>query len=132
MRSSMIVAATAAVAALAVSGCASRASSVAPMAVSASDYAGLSCEETIEALNYARQTEHALTRRQNNAATVDAAAVFLVLLPLGSVFGGDVEGELSQAKGEARALQRAREINCRGVDASDAALASSRQLDETD
>lgn len=100
------------------------------MAVSASDYSGLSCQETIEALELARQTEYALTRRQNNAATVDAAAVFLVLLPLGSVFGGDVEGELAQAKGEARALQRAREINCRNGAVPDEVLEESRRLDE--
>lgn len=132
MNTTTRLAACAAMGALALSACASRASSVAPMAISASDYAALSCEETIEALALARETERSLTRRQNNAATADAASVFLVLLPLGSVFGADVEGELSQAKGEARALQRAREINCRAVPPSDPMLEQSRALDSED
>jgi len=38
---------------------------------------------------------NALTKQQNNAATGDAASVFLFALPLGSVFGADVEGELA-------------------------------------
>jgi hypothetical protein len=93
-------------------GCATRASGVAPISVSATDYAGLSCEETRAQLDTARQRENALTRQQNNAATADAASVLLFALPLGSVFGADVEGELAQAKGEALALQRAVTMNC--------------------
>lgn len=99
-------------AAVLLGGCATRASGVAPIAISASDYANLSCEETRAQLETARQRENALTRQQNNAATADAASVFLFALPLGSVFGADVEGELAQAKGEALALQRAASINC--------------------
>jgi len=38
---------------------------------------------------------NALTKQQNNAATGDAASVFLFELPLGSVFGADVEDELA-------------------------------------
>ena len=95
-----------------VSGCASRANGVAPVSVSSLEYSYLSCEETRAALIEAREKENALTRRQNNAATVDAAGVFLVLLPLGSVFGADVSGELAQAKGEVNALERAIPTNC--------------------
>jgi len=54
-----------------------------------------------------------LTKQQNNAATGDAASVFLFALPLGSVFGADVEGELAQAKGKVMALQGAVSINCK-------------------
>jgi hypothetical protein len=98
---------------LAVTGCASRASSVPPVSVSATEYSGMSCQETRAELASAREKSNALTRKQNNAATADAASVFLVLLPLGSVFGGDVSGELGQAKGELQALERAVPINCR-------------------
>lgn len=129
MKNALILTAGAALAALSLSACASRASSIAPMAISASDYAGLSCEETIFQLNDARERERALTRRQNNAATTDAATVFLVLLPLGSVFGADVEGELAQAKGEARALQRARDMNCRDGAVGEDVLEQSRADD---
>jgi hypothetical protein len=58
-------------------------------------------------LAVARERENALTRQQNNAATADAVGVFLLLVPAGSVFGGNVEGELAQAKGEVMALERA-------------------------
>ena len=98
---------------LTLGACAGRASSIAPVAVSATEYAALSCEATRFELTSARERENALTRRQNTAATTDAATVFLVLLPLGSVFGADVSGELAQAKGEVNALERAVSLNCR-------------------
>lgn len=103
---------------LTMSACASRASSIAPVSVSATEYASLTCDETRYELSEARTRENALTRRQNNAATTDAATVFLVLLPLGSVFGADVSGELAQAKGEVSALERAVTINCRAEEAA--------------
>lgn len=92
--------------------CASRASSVAPVAISAAEYSYLGCQDARAFLATARAKENALTRRQNNAATADAAAVFLFALPLGSVFGADVEGELAQAKGESLALQRRVALAC--------------------
>jgi len=104
MKTQMI--SSAVIAALILSGCASRASSVAPVSISANDYSGLSCADSREQLQTARLRENALVRRQNNAAVADAASVFLVLLPLGSVFGADVAGELAQAKGETLALER--------------------------
>ena len=82
------------------------------MAVSASDYAGLSCEDTIARYEAAYAKQTALTGEQNTAATVDAIGVFLVLVPASSLFGGDVSGELALAKGEVAALARARETNC--------------------
>ena len=88
------------------SGCATRASSIAPVSISAGEYSGLTCVEARGQLQTSRETQIALTRRQNNAATADAASVFLFLLPLGSVFGADVAGELAQAKGEVLALER--------------------------
>ena len=103
-----------AVAALVLSGCASRASGIAPVSIAAADYSGLSCEEARAQLVTARARENALSRRQNNAALADAAGVFLVLLPLGSVFGADVQGELAQAKGEVGALERSIRSRCEG------------------
>lgn len=93
-------------------GCASRAGAVAPISISASEYSGLSCEDTRAQLDGARAREVAFTRKQNTAATVDAVGVFLVLVPASSLLGGDVEGELAQAKGEVRALERAVVVNC--------------------
>ena len=99
---------------LSLAGCASRASSIAPVAIPTSNYAGLSCSETKDMLAQKTAMQIALTKQQNNAATGDAIGVFLVFLPLGSVFGADKEGELAQAKGEVLALTGAVSINCKG------------------
>jgi hypothetical protein len=104
------------VCAVVVAGCAGRASSVAPVAVPSSNYAGLSCADTRTMLAQKQATMNALVRDQNNAATGDAVGVFFVLLPIGSIFGADVEGELAQAKGEVMALQGAVTINCKNQD----------------
>jgi len=105
MKKIVIVAALIAVG-FSTSACATRASGVAPVAVSAMDYSSLGCEQTRAQLETTRAKVDALSRRQNNAAVADAASVFLLLLPLGSVFGAGVEGELAQAKGEQIALER--------------------------
>ena len=94
-------------------GCASGADSVAPISIPSSNYADMSCDETSTALSQAQSRQAALSKSQDNAATGDAIGVFLVLLPLGSVFGDKVEGELAQAKGEVLALQGAVRTNCR-------------------
>lgn len=112
MKSTVLVAAS--IAALSVlSGCATRASGVAPLSVDASEYYHLSCTEAKAELETARQKEAALSRKQNNAATGDAVGVFLLAVPVGSVFGADVEGELALAKGQARALETAVKKQCR-------------------
>lgn len=98
--------------AMIVAGCATRASSVAPVAVSAVDYSRMSCGDARAQLITARERVNALSRSQNNAAVADAAGVFLLFLPVGSLFGGDKSGELAQAKGEALALERHITVNC--------------------
>lgn len=101
-------------AAFAVTGCATRASGVAPVSVSSSDYAKLSCDRQREELGLARAKEESLRKKQNNAALLDAAGVFIALVPVGSLFGSDVEGDLAQAKGEVLALERSIKSNCDG------------------
>ena len=92
--------------------CAVRPSSVTPVSVSATDYAGLSCGDTMSELASKRTEVDELSRQQSRAATGDAVGVFFVLLPVGSLIGSDVEGELAQAKGEMNALERAVSLNC--------------------
>lgn len=99
---------------LMLTGCATRASGVAPVAVSATDYANMPCDTARERLVTTRAQVVALSRRQNNAALADTAGVFLALVPIGSVFGANVEGELAQAKGEQAALERHIVNNCGG------------------
>jgi hypothetical protein len=82
------------------------------MAISANEYNNLGCQDARAEVQTAQAKEFALSRRQNNAALADAASVFLFLLPLGSVFGADVSGELAQAKGESFALRRRAALAC--------------------
>lgn len=97
---------------LAITGCASRASSVAPVAITSGDYSKLSCEQARLMLGQKREIENVLTKQQNNAALGDTVGVFFVLLPLGSVFGADKEGELAIAKGEVDAIERMFSTTC--------------------
>ena len=97
-----------------ISGCATRASGVAPLAISATDYSNMSCADARGTLQTTRDRVNALSRRQNNAAIADTAGVFLALIPIGSIFGANVEGELAQAKGEQAALERHIVNNCGG------------------
>ncbi len=94
------------------SGCASRSSSVTPAAVSALEYAALSCEETTGLLSAKRQALAAAEKSQNTTATLDTVTTALILIPVASVFGADREGELSILKGEVLALERAVPQNC--------------------
>ena len=98
---------------LTLAGCASRANSIAPVAVPSSNYAGLTCDEAKIQLEQKQQAQSALTREQNNAATGDTVGVLLLGLPVGSIFGADKAGELGQVKGEVMALQGAVTISCR-------------------
>ncbi len=118
-----IVVATIATAAL-VSGCATRASGVAPVAVAATDYSGMQCVSARAELVTVRERVNALSRKQNNAATADAVGVFLLFIPAGSLFGGNVEGELAQAKGEQLALERHITTRCANEAAPASVIAS--------
>lgn len=99
-------------AALAAGGCATRASGVTPVAVSVNDYAAVECVKLAEDLRVARSREDALTDRQDKAATLDAVGVFVAFLPIGSLMGKDVKGELAQAKGETLAIERSLKTRC--------------------
>lgn len=114
-------------ASVAITGCASRASSIAPTAVPSANYKGLDCDETKTLLAQKTAEKNALVKSQNDAADEDAVGVFFVLLPVGSISGGDKEGELAQAKGEVLALNGAVSINCKEANTA-AAVGSSSSL----
>lgn len=98
---------------LTISACAQRASSIAPAVVPTANYDGYDCDELKVMLNQKTAQKNAVTKQQNNAATWDAVAIWFTLLPLGTVFGMDREGEVAQAKGETMALQGAVQKACR-------------------
>ena len=93
-------------------GCAGGAGSVVPVAISASEYSGLNCQEVQTQLRNAREREAALAERQNRAQMMDAAGIALTLLPVASILGENVAGQLAQVKGERLALERAEPQHC--------------------
>jgi hypothetical protein len=92
--------------------CASRPDAIAPSNVSATEYQSLSCSQTTSLLAEKRSALQTAERQQNRAATGDAFGVFLILIPVSTVFGGDNEGAVAQYKGEVLALERALASNC--------------------
>lgn len=96
-----------------ISGCATRASGIAPASVSALEYKALTCEETTGMLSAKRSALIAAEKSQNNAATLDTISTVVLLVPAASIFGGDGEGKVAQLKGEVLALERALPLNCR-------------------
>lgn len=90
--------------ALVLSGCAPRPDAVAPANVSGYGD-GMTCRQAASALNRERQTVASLESAQKSAATGDTIGVFLIAVPLSSVFGGDKSGDLATAKGKVLALE---------------------------
>jgi hypothetical protein len=85
--------------------CAKSPSSIAPMAVSSSEYAHMNCATlAFHHMNASAKLESA-SERQNSAQAMDAVGVFLVLIPP-SALVGDAEGEVALHKGEKVAIER--------------------------
>ena len=94
-------------------GCTSRPGSIAPVSVSALEYAGLTCKETQQALLVERAKLSSVSQQQNATANADAIGVFMLGLPVGKIIGADVKGEVALSKGKVQALERAVTLNCR-------------------
>jgi hypothetical protein len=92
----------------ALSACAQNPASIAP---AYTDYSTMSCAQARANLPQARANEASLSQTQSNAAMTDAATVFLILVPVSSLTGQNVAGELAQAKGVVDALE-ARLMSC--------------------
>jgi hypothetical protein len=98
--------------ALTLIGCAKSPSSIAPTSVATSDYEHLGCDKLLNELNAVSAQLTLAEGRQNDAQTMDAVGVFLVLIPP-SALTGDSEGEVAQYKGEKLAIERSRKKkNC--------------------
>ena len=90
-----------------ISACAPGPNAVAPASVAPQLYSGMSCSDISYELQAKNAEVAALTSKQKAAATGDAVGVFFIMLPVSSLTGNDVQGELSQAKGEQIALEAA-------------------------
>lgn len=90
---------------LSVMACTPRADSIPPVSMTGA-FDSMSCNQAIMALNEERATLANLEQRQNSAATADAVGVFLVLVPVSKLTGGDLAGEVGTSKGKVLALEQ--------------------------
>lgn len=92
-------------------GCAQSPGAIAPTSMGGA-YDNLSCSKASSMLAAERPVLAALTKKQKDAVAGDAIGVFLVLVPVSSLTGNDVAGELATSKGKVNALE-ARLASCR-------------------
>lgn len=91
---------------LGLAACASPPSKIAPVAVSANDYAGMSCTALVRELSSVSNQLSDAERRQRGSVAADTATVFLVLIPVSSM-AGDSSGEVALYKGQKIAIEQA-------------------------
>lgn len=93
-----------------IAACAQNPNSIAPVSMGDA-YAGISCNQARGAIGPERQTLAALEAKQKSAVTGDALGVFLIGVPVSSLTGGDVAGQIALSKGKLAALE-ARAASC--------------------
>ena len=86
--------------------CATRPESISASYVSHEKYAGLTCEQLTTQMVDARANLQKFSDMQNSKANMDAATVFLVLIPA-SKLSGDSAGDVAKWKGEVEAIDTA-------------------------
>lgn len=85
--------------------CTPRPDSIAPVSMTGA-YDNMSCNQAVNELNAERPRLVELERQQNAAATADAVGVFLVLVPVSKLTGGDRAGSIGASKGKVLALEQ--------------------------
>lgn len=96
----------ASLAVLMTSGCATRPESISASFVSHEKYMGQDCTQLSLQLSEARSQLAKFSALQDSKANVDAATVFLVLVPA-SKLSGDHAGDVAKFKGEVEAVETA-------------------------
>lgn len=99
------------IASAALAGCAKPPKSIAPTAVSTSNYDGYSCTELQSEIHRNMRELNDAEDRQRAAVAGDAVGVFLVLIPP-SAFTGDASADVALNKGEDLALQASFSRRC--------------------
>lgn len=98
---------------LALSACAQNPASIAPVSMG-NAYATHNCQQARADLIIERDVLAALEGKQRGAVAGDALGVFLIGVPVSSLTGGDVAGQISASKGKVMALE-ARVAACGGA-----------------
>jgi|AntRauMFilla1563_2_1112583.scaffolds.fasta_scaffold67392_1 hypothetical protein len=88
-----------------ISACSERPDAIPPVSMTGA-FDGMSCSNAKNSLATERVNLSRLEKQQNSAATGDAIGVFLVLVPVSKLTGGDVAGELGASKGKVLALEQ--------------------------
>lgn len=91
-------------AALSLAACAKSPDSIAPVSMG-NAFAGLPCAQAAADLNAERTTLAALEGKQRGAVAGDAVGVFLIGVPVSSLTGGNVEGQIAASKGKVISLE---------------------------
>ncbi len=86
-----------------VSACAQQPASITPVSMG-DTYDGVSCTRASELYKQEAAKVPTLVAAQKKAVTGDALGVFLVGVPVSSLSGGDLEGEIAATKGKLIAL----------------------------
>jgi hypothetical protein len=89
-----------------IAGCATRPESISASYVSHEKYSGRDCGALALDLSNARDELQKYSKMQDTKANVDAATVFLVLIPA-SKLSGDHAGDVAKWKGEVEAVDTA-------------------------
>lgn len=89
---------------IALAGCAASPESIEPVAVSSSAYSGASCRVVASERSRADAALSDLYVKQRETAELDAGGVLMLGLPVGSMYGGDVEPEIAALKGQIEAM----------------------------
>ena len=85
--------------------CTPRPDSIAPVPMTGA-FSSLSCAQASSQLATERQNLAILSEQQNRAATGDAVGVFLLLVPVSKMTGGDKAREVGTSKGKVLALEQ--------------------------
>ena len=90
--------------------CAQRPEKIGPAGIDIAAQTNKSCSQLRLALANEQGNVNTLSSKQNSAANGDALGVFLIGVPTSSLTGGDVETELSIAKGKVVSIETALQI----------------------
>ena len=85
-------------------GCAKRPDAITPTVMPTTAFANLDCPELTAEHQKSTAALATVSKAQNSAATSDAVGVFLIGVPVSSLGGGDMEGQVAQRKGEIVAI----------------------------
>lgn len=86
-------------------GCATPPDKVTAAKIPPGSYSSMDCASLTKELDAASYAVASLSQSQNEAAMGDAVGVLLLGVPVSSALGGDMESELSLAKGKADAIK---------------------------